>query len=87
MRRYYFNPRIDALVAKSFGPNVPSVIELEHRALIALINTNPAIDYAEPLADNVIAVGGLHIKDAKSLPLVSRLGSISRNQKKYHEKK
>lgn len=80
MRRYYFNPRIDALVAKSnFGPNVPSVIELEHRALIALINTNPAIDYAEPLAENVIAVGGLHIKDAKSLPLVSRFGSISRN--------
>lgn len=79
MRRYYFNPRIDALVAKNFGPNVPSVIELEHRALVALINTNPAIDYAEPLADNVIAVGGLHIKDAKSLSLVSRFDSISRN--------
>lgn len=78
MRRYYFNARIDMLVAKSFGPDVPSVIELEHRALIALINTNPVIDYAEPLADNVIAVGGLHIKDAKSLPLVSRFGSISR---------
>lgn len=71
MRKYYFSPRIDALVLDSFGPNVPSVIELQQRTLIALINTNPAIDYAEPLPENVIPVGGLHIKDEKPLPSVS----------------
>lgn len=69
-RKYYYHPRLDAIVAKYFGELVPSVDELQQRALIALINTNPAIDYTEPLPENVIPVGGLHIKDEKPLPSV-----------------
>lgn len=38
--------------------------------LLALVNTNPAVDYLAPLPENVIPVGGLHIKDPKPLPKV-----------------
>lgn len=70
MRKYYLYPRLDAAIAKYFGQNTPTVQELQQRSLIALLNTNAAIDYAEPLPENVIPIGGLHIKDEKPLPPV-----------------
>lgn len=44
--------------------------ELEQRTAIAFVSTNPIYDYTQPLPENVIPVGGLHIRDPKSLPQV-----------------
>lgn len=68
--RFMHNPKLDKLATKYFGPDVPSIQTLEQRMLLALVNTNPAMDYQSPLPENVIPVGGLHIKDPKSLPKV-----------------
>lgn len=55
---------------KYFGADLPPIEKLEKRATLALINSNPMIDNLGPLLDNVIPVGGLHIKEAKRLPTV-----------------
>lgn len=53
-----------------FGPGLPSISELQKRTAIALVSTHPIFDYSQPLLENVIPVGGLHIRDAKPLPKV-----------------
>lgn len=58
---------------KYFGPDMPGIGQLEKRAKLALINTNPVIDNLEPLLPNVIHVGGIHIKEAKALPKVNSI--------------
>lgn len=60
----------DKLASKYFGHGIPTTSEIEQKMLLALVNTNPAMDYAAPLPENVIPVGGLHIKDPKPLPKV-----------------
>lgn len=51
-----------------FGRYIPSTAVLEERALLALVNTNPAMDIPIPLPPNVIPVAGLHIQPPKQLP-------------------
>lgn len=65
-----FNPQLDEIVSRKFGPNIPSMTELEHRTAIAFVNTNPVFNIPAPLPENVIPVGGLHIGDTKPLPKV-----------------
>lgn len=65
-----FNPKLDKLVSEKFGPGYPTMTELEHRTAIAFVNTNPTFDAPAPLPENVIPVGGLHIRDTKPLPKV-----------------
>lgn len=61
---------IDKMALPIFGPELPSVSELERRMVLVLVNTNPAMDYLAPLPENIIPVGGLHIEDPKPLPKV-----------------
>lgn len=61
---------VDKLVQPYFGSLVPSTGELERRISVVLVNTNPVMDYSAPLPENVIPVGGLHIKDPQPLPKV-----------------
>lgn len=68
---YFLNPKLDAYAAKYFDANVPSIRELEHRTVLALINTNSAMDFSSPLPENVIPVAGVHIMEPKPLPEVS----------------
>lgn len=63
-------PKIDAMVTEHFGPNIPSIIDLEQKTAMAFVNTNSAMDYLNPLPENVISVGGLHIKEPKPIPEV-----------------
>lgn len=63
-------PRLDLMAKKYFGPNMPSIRELEQRTALAFVNTNPVVDYVAPLPENVIPVAGLQIKDPKPLPNV-----------------
>lgn len=48
--------------------DLPYLGDLEKQTAMMLINTHPHIEIMEPLPPNVIAVGGLHIKDPKPLP-------------------
>lgn len=63
--------RMTELLRSAFGPDVPSSNELQRRTSVAFVSTIPKFDYTRPLPENVIAVGGLHIRDPKPLPTVS----------------
>lgn len=69
--REIFNKNLDQLVEEKFGAGLPSMTEIEQRTAIAFVNTNPAFDHVAPLPENVISVGGLHIRDTKPLPQVT----------------
>lgn len=68
---YVLCKNLDKLLEGKFGPGLPSVAELEKRTDIALVSTHPIFDYTRPLPENVIPVGGLHIRDAKPVPKVN----------------
>lgn len=61
---------MDKLVEGKFGSELPPVHELEQRTVIALVTTHPVFDHTRPLPENVISVGGLHIRDVKPVPMV-----------------
>lgn len=61
---------MDDVVKQAFGPEIPSVGDIERRTALALVNTNPAMDYLAPLPENIIPVAGVQIKDPKPLPKV-----------------
>lgn len=61
---------LDELIENAYGTKLPSISELEKHTAIAFISTTPAFDYPQPLPENVIQVGGLHIGDPKPLPKV-----------------
>lgn len=49
----------------------PYVDHLQKQTKLLLVNAHTSFDYPEPLPPNIIAVGGLHIKEPKPLPKVS----------------
>lgn len=51
-----------------FGPQLPYADDLDKMASLMLVNSHPSIDFAESLPPNIIQVGGLQIKEAKTLP-------------------
>lgn len=57
------------LVRTKFGDAVPPLNQLERRATLALVNSHPVIGSSLPMPSNVIEVGGLQIRDPKSLPV------------------
>lgn len=57
-------------MAKYFGPDLPPISQLEKRATLAFVNSNPILDHLGPMPDNVITIGGMHIKEPKPLPKV-----------------
>lgn len=61
-------PAIDAQMKKLYGANSPSADELDKSTVLMLVNSNPAVDFAESLPPNIIQVGGVQIKEAKPLP-------------------
>lgn len=70
-REYVLLKDLDYFLPKYFGYKFPPISQLEKRAKLALINSNPIIDHLGPLLPNVIPVGGIHISDVKKLPMVS----------------
>lgn len=63
-------PKWDKMLKTYFDFDFPPLSELQQRTKIALVNTNPTIDYNEPSPENVIPVAGLHIKESQPLPRV-----------------
>lgn len=71
---------------KYFGPNLPPISQLEKRATLALVNSDPILDHQGPMLNNVIAIGGMHVKVPKPLPqvnLIFVLISISTFHSRY----
>lgn len=62
---------------KNFNLNLPPIRQLEKRAKLALVGSNPIIDNLGPQLPNVIQVGGIHIKEPKKLPTVSLSNPIN----------
>lgn len=50
----------------------PYLGDIEKRSILALVNTDPAVDFSQPLPPNTIPVAGLQVRDPPSpLPKVS----------------
>ena len=72
LRYYRHVPRIQEIVEKKLSRKLSvDLRELEQSAVLAFVNSHPAIEYPEPLAPNVIEVSGLHIREPKPLPKVN----------------
>lgn len=70
----------DMVVKRLFGPETPSIRELENNVHLLLINCHPIWDGNRPVPPTVIYMGGIHQKPPKKLPEVR----ISRNKlRKY----
>lgn len=55
---------------------MPTIRELEQKTALAFVNTNPVMDYANSLPENVIPIAGVHIKEPKALPEVTQFEYI-----------
>ncbi len=76
-----FIPKLDKLFETTYGTKLPSIIELQEKTAIAFVSTTPVFDLPQPLPENVIPVGGVHIRDPKPLPKVNTtLGSCGRGR-------
>ncbi|XP_044263387.1 UDP-glycosyltransferase UGT5-like isoform X2 [Tribolium madens] len=51
-----------------FGENIPPMDELERHISLVLTNTDPILNYPQPIAPNFIPVGGLHTRRSENLP-------------------
>ncbi|CAG9802034.1 unnamed protein product [Chironomus riparius] len=67
-RKYSTTPAIDKHMKEIYGSETPYGDDLDKKASIMLVNSHPAVDYPEPLPQNVIQVGGLQINDPKVVP-------------------
>lgn len=61
-------PKINEQMQKLYGSGSPSANFLDQMHTLMLVNSHPAIDFAESLPPNIIQVGGLQIKEPKALP-------------------
>jgi glucuronosyltransferase len=67
--KYQLYPELERLTRERFNfKNMPSLLELEQRTKLLLLNSDHAVDYPEPLQPNMVLVGGLQITDPKELP-------------------
>jgi glucuronosyltransferase len=67
-RKYFATPAIDKQMKKIFGDSTPYADDLDKLTALMLVNSNPAVDYPESLPPNIIQVGGLQIKEPKTVP-------------------
>jgi glucuronosyltransferase len=70
-RKLVYKPRIEKMIRERYDfDDLPSHEELERNTVLMILNSNFALDYAEPIQPNVIHVGGLGIQEPKPLPEV-----------------
>ncbi|RZC40275.1 UDP-glucuronosyltransferase 2B17-like, partial [Asbolus verrucosus] len=61
-------PQERKIAKKVFGGNIPPMEELERHISLVLANSDPLLDYAQPVPPNIILVGGLHARKSKEIP-------------------
>lgn len=77
-RQYAVMSRMEKKVRERFPfKDYPTLVELEKRTALMLVNTDSSVDAPEPLQPNVIQIGGLQIVEPKPLPDVSKLKDFS----------
>lgn len=77
--RYYHHfveqPKLDKIVKKYFGDDMPYIGDMEGNVSMLFLNTNPLIHQARPYLPSVVTIGRMHIKPKKALPQVSLITS------------
>ncbi|XP_075230317.1 UDP-glycosyltransferase UGT5-like [Lycorma delicatula] len=68
IHNYYTCPKMDAVMKKHFGNDIPSSKELEMNNSLLLLSGDLSQSYPMPVQPNTIHVGTLHIKPNKPLP-------------------
>ncbi|XP_075228696.1 UDP-glucosyltransferase 2-like [Lycorma delicatula] len=68
VHNYYMYPKMDAVMKKYFGNDIPSSKELEMNNSLLILSGDLSQSYPIPLQPNTIKVGTLHIKPNKPLP-------------------
>ncbi len=63
----------DEIASKIFGPSIPPLSDAKKNTSMLFLYSNLNLNQAIPLVPNVVEVGGLHIKKAKSLPKVCKI--------------
>ncbi|XP_026735708.1 UDP-glucuronosyltransferase 2B31-like [Trichoplusia ni] len=58
----------DQILKKNFGPDIPSVLELNNKVDMLFLNVYPVFEGIRPVPPNVIYTGGLHQNQEKELP-------------------
>lgn len=74
---YYTDKQTD-IIRKNFGPNTPSVRELEQSVALVLTNSHLSLNGVKPTAPSVIEVGGLHVQN-NSDSEIPTVGSVVAN--------
>ncbi|KAH8412371.1 hypothetical protein KR009_001525 [Drosophila setifemur] len=67
--KIFMVPAADDLIRQKFGPGLPSTGEMVRNTSLMLVNQHYSFSGPKPLPPNIIEVGGVHIKEAKPLPL------------------
>lgn len=68
---FVFDPASERIARRVFGESLPPLATLAKRSALLFVNTHHTLHGARPFTPQVIEVGGLHVKDKKSLPKVS----------------
>lgn len=69
-----FNPLMEDIYHKHFGPNVPPLTEMISNVDMLLIATNPIFHDVRPLSPHTVTIGsGIHITPPKPLPTVCKI--------------
>lgn len=64
----------DKIIRENFGPDIPSVRELEKKLSLVLINSHIALNGIQPKTPAAVDVGGIHVQDEdETLQPVSQL--------------
>ncbi|EDS44591.1 UDP-glucuronosyltransferase 2B18 [Culex quinquefasciatus] len=72
-RNYIYMTSEDRRVKQLFGPDAPSVKDVEKRSDIILVNGHFSMDYYQLLPPNVISVAGLHVSRSEEVaPIVKQ---------------
>lgn len=70
---YKYWDEFEKVAVKKYGPKYAPYMKNIDRISLLLSNTNPLLDYPQPLPPNIITVRGLQAKPAKQLPQVENM--------------
>ncbi|GMS99258.1 hypothetical protein PENTCL1PPCAC_21433 [Pristionchus entomophagus] len=59
--------RVQQAFRDKFGPDYPSLTEISSHAAYTIINSEPLLDFATPILNRIVYVGGLGARDPKPL--------------------
>ncbi|GMS99256.1 hypothetical protein PENTCL1PPCAC_21431 [Pristionchus entomophagus] len=58
---------VQQLFREKFGPDYPSLTEISSRAAYTIINSEPLLEFATPILNRIVYVGGLGAREPKPL--------------------